>query len=110
MLALFLGLMPVPMHAYITSTSYFSARVYVSPASLSTTRVPHGVIGQSVRFGASSPHEEGVLPPLVAGGLRGDLGLLEAPAAPLPRLAPLAARSARLAAAMDIGKKTLNFA
>ena len=54
------------------------------------------------------------MPPLAVGGLRGvglDIGLLvEAPAASLPRLAPLAARSARLAAAMDIGKKTLNFA
>ena len=107
MLALVLGLMPVPMHAYITSTSYFSARPYVAPASLPTTRVLRGVFGQSVRFGASSLHGEGVLPHLVAGGLRGDLGLLEAPAASLPRLAPLAARSARLAAAMDIGKKDM---
>ena len=48
------------------------------------------------------------MPPLAVGGLRGvglDMGLLEAPAASLPRLTSLVARSARLSAAMDTGKK-----
>ena len=48
------------------------------------------------------------MPPLAVGGLRGvglDMGLLEAPAASLPRLTSLVARSARLSAAVDTGKK-----